>query len=499
MLRYLHNMSSLFFVTLVFGLFISVGLCDQEPSSTPAPKLLFAAELCRHGDRSPLYEFPSDALPASHWPEGIGQLTAIGQRAHYELGTRLRARYVDSGFLSESYSAKEIYVRSTDVDRTLMSAQSQLTGLYPPGTARNVDVRVKFGEDALHEDEGGLPHMFQPIPVHTESAKNDILLLPGVGCPRHRFLIEKKFASDEFLRKIDEEADFLRTVGRIANVSDPEAFNIFDLVHISDTWTCFAAHSVPLPDAATPDIVSHAHNVSNWLLKFRNTGVAVHRLRAGLILNTIREYMVMAALLDADRLPPEFNNLVKKFVLLSAHDTTVSSTLAALRVFDGTNPPYNSTIIWELFKAHNGTLFVRVEYNGQPLVLPGCPSSECMPDTYVKSTFDATLFGEVDRLTECLTGPRRLASKLRSHFSRRREREEAFLSFDKLVDDDHAVGVSFVSVLFIGLAVFLGCSGLFLAWRLRSRYHGYVPAGDEKENDSMRTEADPLASRRILM
>lgn len=37
-----------------------------------------------------------------------------------------------NGFLNETYYAEELYATSTDTDRTLMSGEAFLAGLYPP-------------------------------------------------------------------------------------------------------------------------------------------------------------------------------------------------------------------------------------------------------------------------------------------------------------------------------------------------------------------------------
>lgn len=48
----------------------------------------------------------------------------------FELGQFIRHRY--DGYLEKKYSPKELYVTSSDMDRTIMSLESNLAGLFPP-------------------------------------------------------------------------------------------------------------------------------------------------------------------------------------------------------------------------------------------------------------------------------------------------------------------------------------------------------------------------------
>ncbi|PXF42081.1 Prostatic acid phosphatase [Gracilariopsis chorda] len=499
--RPLHAVA--FFLALVPFVLSDSSTGELEPSDLSAqqPKLLFVAELCRHGDRTPLAQFPSDALPAYKWPEGIGELTAIGQRAHYELGKRLRQRYVDTGFLPEAYSPRDVYVRSTDIDRTLVSATSQMTGLYPPGTAANTDVRVRFGNDPLHENEGGLPHLFQPVPVHTQSKDNDMLLLPDHNCPRQDRNLHHMYKAPEFREKVRQERHFLRTLAKIAKV-DPDTFTVWNAERLSDTWTVFQHHSVPLPEKATPDIVAHARNLSYWLITYMNQGIEQNRLRGGLILYTVSEYMAMAALKYQRRLPLEYQGDHKKFVLLSAHDTTVTATLSALQAFDGINPPYNSTLIWEFYVGHDDAYFIKVEYNGNPVLLPGCSDVMCPVIEYIQSTAKRTVEGEFKKNIECMVGFGHFAALVNSWFRKLHPKENlinlAFSPDDQNDESGSSVVTSIIAVV-CGFLVLIGAVGI--ASRMRSRYNGYVRANDASIDAVYRQPImqDVVSDRRILM
>jgi hypothetical protein len=67
-------------------------------------------------------------------------LTGTGMQQLFAVGSSLRQRYVTNmGILNTSYTREEVAVRSTSYDRTLMSAEALLEGLYPPGTGPDGD------------------------------------------------------------------------------------------------------------------------------------------------------------------------------------------------------------------------------------------------------------------------------------------------------------------------------------------------------------------------
>ncbi|KJH47685.1 hypothetical protein DICVIV_06209 [Dictyocaulus viviparus] len=91
----------------------------------------------RHGDRAPVGTYPTDIHQESAWPNGWGELTEMGMRQQYALGKVLRKRYIDieEPFINKQYNSKQVYIRSTDVNRTLVSAYANLAGMFRSGEA----------------------------------------------------------------------------------------------------------------------------------------------------------------------------------------------------------------------------------------------------------------------------------------------------------------------------------------------------------------------------
>ncbi|CAH2016653.1 unnamed protein product [Acanthoscelides obtectus] len=167
---------------MLISVFIQVCICIFIGSvSAKEDDLTAVIVIYRHGDRTPIKPYPSDPYGnESFWQVGFGQLTNRGKQQQKELGQWLRQRY--DNFLPKEYSEKDIYVRSTDVDRTLMSAEANLAGLYPPTSSQMWDTNLKW----------------QPIPVHTMPEREDALLAGKKPCAQYEMLLKKLLSSDYF-------------------------------------------------------------------------------------------------------------------------------------------------------------------------------------------------------------------------------------------------------------------------------------------------------------
>ncbi|XP_043824415.1 prostatic acid phosphatase isoform X2 [Dromiciops gliroides] len=294
------------------------------PSQAAAAKeLKFVLLVFRHGDRSPIETFPNDPYQESAWPQGFGQLSQRGMEQHYELGTYLRKRY--SSFLNSTYHRNKVYVRSTDVDRTLMSAMTNLAALFPPEGSSIWNPQI----------------LWQPIPVHTiPTSQDQLLYLPDIKCPRLEKLQEETLMSKEYQNLVSPYKDFISTLPELSGLHIKDLSGIWTKIY--DPLFCERTHNFTLPPWATADTMAKLEELSRLSLL---STFAIHkqkekaRLQGGVLVKNIVDHFKNVASQSSE----------KKLIIYSGHDTTITALQTALDVFNGKFPPYAACNIMELY------------------------------------------------------------------------------------------------------------------------------------------------------
>nr|XP_057941916.1 lysosomal acid phosphatase [Doryrhamphus excisus] len=359
-------------------LFVSAMGSLLGADSTAGRKLHYVTVLFRHGDRSPVKAYPTDPYQENAWPQGFGQLSREGMRQHLELGRFLRTRY--RGFLNDSYVRHEISVRSTDYDRTLMSAEANLAGLYPPSDEQLFSPDLKW----------------QPIPVHTvPKSEEKLLSFPLGDCPRYEELMNQTELTQEFLNVTAANKDIIALVKNQTGLNKTSVDTVWG---VYDTLFCESRHNMTAPTWVTPSVMEKLRFLKDF--GFRVVfGVYKQqeksRLQGGMLLGEIVKNLSKAAVsTDKQRL---------KMMMLSAHDTTVAALQASLNVFNGRQPPYASCHMIELYLEENGSASVSMFYRNDSredpyaLQLPGC-SMDCPLEDFIRIT---KLSISDDREQEC--------------------------------------------------------------------------------------------------
>uniref|UniRef100_A0A8C3U972 acid phosphatase n=1 Tax=Catharus ustulatus TaxID=91951 RepID=A0A8C3U972_CATUS len=302
-------------------------------------------QLFRHGDRTPIVNFPTDLHKESEWPQGFGQLTKTGMQQLFELGQYMRKRY--SSFLNSTYNRQEFYIQSTDYDRTIMSAQSYLSGLFPPTSSQIWNPEL----------------LWQPIPVHIfQKTTEQRLNFPLPNCPRFDELQHETQTSKEFQNRIQPYMVRGKTNKQKGAKQTQEVRKRKDI------------HNYTLPVWATEDVINKMEKLAELSL-LSLFGVykteEKSRLQGGVLVNIILNSIKQAVNSSAPR----------KMEVYSAHDTTVGALQIALNIFNGKLPPYAACQFFELYQESNGQYSIEMHYRNDTsrdpylLTLPGCTSS----------------------------------------------------------------------------------------------------------------------------
>lgn len=220
---------------------------EHEASDILSPSILEQVHvITRHGARSMLSK-DSDSLAEA----GGATLTPLGQKQLYDLGEWLRNEYLEvlgnpvtGQDRSLAYYNPNLHlIESSNLDRTLSSANALAKGLFP-GTMRASGAHNTQPSDPDYEkNELFDSPLAVPVPVYTTGQdKNDVTLRAYVNCPTFHDRLNKLYRSEEwkklesdfsvFLIKLAQWFPDLAVDGKIPLKN---VWNAYDALHVART------------------------------------------------------------------------------------------------------------------------------------------------------------------------------------------------------------------------------------------------------------------------
>ncbi|KIM85708.1 hypothetical protein PILCRDRAFT_816911 [Piloderma croceum F 1598] len=294
----------------------------------------------------------------------LGELTDVGRKSTYNYGQALRRIYIEKlGFLPDTLrNGNEVYLRSTNMPRTIESLQQIIHGFYPTSKC---DVNVT-------------PTLF------VRNGKDENLIGNAYGCKRLEVLLAgfaqaAAGAYNKTLEPLDKIISKYIGGNPIRVDGKPRASGVMDTIRAA------IAHGIKVPpefrDKSVVDVIEQAV-VAEW---FSDKTEEVRRLGVGRLLVDVSQKM--QAKIDRDVDDP------LKILVHSTHDTSLAAICATLDVFDDNWPAFTASITFELFtkreEQNQGSYlqtvlqsltsyprprlhYVRMRYQNKDMVLPLC-------------------------------------------------------------------------------------------------------------------------------
>lgn len=321
---------------------------SQAELGTP----LFVIDVIRHGNRTPEKGIPNVDY---EWPEGFGELLPAGMEVERKLGERMRKKYVTSmKLLPESYIAGTLFVECSHFDRTIMSAQCLLLGFFPLGT----------GPVELYG--------YQPVPIHTEPIEPDMMVPDDSQGDGFDFwgLVRSTVFSQQAWK--DKEQSLSTNFAVWSAATGYPINGLYDLKQLGDILEVSKKNKVPLPSDLSSQDVSTIIAAGEWAYWNLYQNQQVGQASSAALLSD------MYARLHKATQP----NQTQKWMLYSAHSSTLMALLSALGAPLCAVPPYASDFTIALYDQGSGSYILKLTYNDSDVTLPISSGSTCSLDQF---------------------------------------------------------------------------------------------------------------------
>lgn len=328
-------MKKFLFSVLIAALLLPLSLFCAE-------QLVFSVLITRHGDRAPFAQIEKADY---NWGSAAAELTPVGMNQEFTLGTNLRKLLIEEKkLLTEEYIANSILTCASNTNRTIMSAECLLTGMYPPGTG-----------PMFAKDTPALPDRIQVIPIRTLPDSSTMILMPY---PQYLKLLEKYVYPTKKWKETEEEIK-----PKMEKWGQAVGYNIKtlgDVLTVGDVLICAESHNLPYPADLSQAEAQEIIDLTNNKLAYQFTVKELSYSMGGELLNAIEGNL------------SDFINGKQpyKLVYYSGHDITILPIMSLLGKPLETAPGYASHILIELYKNDSGSFTVKVVYNYDYQKLP---------------------------------------------------------------------------------------------------------------------------------
>lgn len=328
---------------LVYGIWLLGTLHEAvESSQLESVQVIF-----RHGDRTPDKKeiYPNMAYNPIYEQLGYGQLTEKGKARELRFGKLLRERY--DKFLGPVANYGDVYAVSSDYDRTKMSLQLVLRGLYPPVAGERND------------QINAVPVVYSPKIV-------DVLLQP-VYCNRYVLEYRKLKQSPIVNQLVSSHNDFFDYIGRNTGL-DMSQDPILRTTLLYHLFTSQTSMGIPLPDWVTEDVLDNIEKVAILEYELQSFTPQMKRMYGGHLVKEVIDNMAV-------------NNTRNhggktKIWLYSGHEINVAA-FAKNHGLAMTIPNYGAAIIVEKWRNQSKEFVQFLHWSGEGdvpsiYVLPMC-------------------------------------------------------------------------------------------------------------------------------